>query len=227
MTCPLPRFVRMTGVVLFLLVLATPAWAQDEPGFAKQGMYVGVGGTLNFTLNGPFFDGTGYYKQIGGPELALLPQLDTRKKLRGVVGFRSPEWALEFSYDRTRHQGTFLGQSAPGTFSAFNVDARMFALTLTRFQPHVVLGGGWSWLTVDNGSLLPTAVGNATFTGAGLNSEVGVTVFLLPSVGLSGGYAYRVIWFSGEHGVSNTKFVLRPRFRETNGSAVMMAFVTF
>jgi hypothetical protein len=200
MACPLPRFVRMPGVVLFQLVHATPVLAQDEPGFAKQGMYVGVGGTLNFTLNGPFFDGTGYYKQIGGPELALLPRLDTRKKLRGVVGFRSPEWALEFSYDRTRHQGTFLGLSAPGTFSAFNVD---------------------------NGSLLQTAVGNATFTGASLNSEVGVTVFLLPSVGLSGGYAYRVIWFSGEHGVSNTKFVLRPRFRETNGSAVMMAFVTF
>jgi hypothetical protein len=181
----------------------------------------------DFTLDGVTFDGETLYKEVGGEELIILPRLDTKQMIRGILGYRGRQAALEISYDRTRHDGTFMDLPVEATFQAVNVDGRFFFLTGGRFQPHVLVGGMFPWLTVKDGSFLNSDVGDARFRGYGVNSEAGVTLYPHPRLGLSVGYGYRVMWFDRATGVSDTFGELRPRFRETSGSVVITGLVTF
>jgi hypothetical protein len=222
------RLVKLLGVPLFLLALAAPAWSQEASGAAKEGFYVGVSGQPGFTLDGLNFDGVSYYQKIDGEEIIILPRLDKKNMLRGIVGYRAKRGSFEVSYDQTNHTGTFAG--VPGvesTFHSVNFDERIYLLTRQRIQPYALLGGSIPWMIVKDGGFLDPEVGDATFRGFGVNTEVGVTVFPTSRFGISAGYRYRGIWFDTAHGVSKTKYELRPRFHETNGSAVVSAFFSF
>lgn len=219
---------RVAPVALaLLLATAGPAWAQPAPGYAKEGLYVGVAGLWDFTLDGQTFDGQTLYEAVDTAELFILPKLDTQDLRRVVVGFRSTFAALEFSYDRTRHQGTFADLDGEAVVNAINVDLRAFAMHTGRFQPHGVIGLGFPWLTVEDGSFLDPDVADARFRGQGLNLEAGITGFLTPRVGVSAGYVYRIFWFNRVRGVGDEPYRLDPRFRETTSGPVVMAFVTF
>ena len=60
-----------------------------------------------FTFDGETFDGFTYYQEIDGDEIAILPKLDKQKMFRGILGYRGEKAALEFSYERTNHNGAF------------------------------------------------------------------------------------------------------------------------
>ena len=223
-----------TAALALMMVCVVPltAWSQDEQGFAKVGGYAGGSFLPAFTLDGESFNGFTYYQEVGGDEIALLPKLDKQKMFRGILGHRYEKAALELSYERTSHNGTF-GELGTGkaTFQQVNVDARFFFLTRARVQPYFLLGGGFPWLTVKDGSFLedqPDAgVGDGHFRGYALNTEVGVTVYPHPQVGIVLGYDYRPIWFDRGTGISDTKYKLRPRFRESSKGVVFTTLVTF
>ena len=222
------RVVKLLGLTLFVVAFATPVWSQERPGFAKEGVYVGASGQPGFTLDGLTFDGLTYYQKIGGEEILILPHLDRKSMLRAIVGVRSKRGSFEVSYDQTKHVGTFAG--APGvetTFHSINGDERIFLLTRQRIQPFVLLGGSIPWMTIKDGSFLEPDLGDASFRGFGVNTEAGVTVFASSRVGISAGYRYRAMWFDSASGVSKTTYELRPRFRETSGSAVITAQFAF
>jgi hypothetical protein len=222
------RLAKLLSLPLFLLALAAPAWSQEASSVAKEGVYVGVSGLPGFTLDGLTFDGSTYYRKVGGEELLILPRLDRKNMVRAIVGVRSKRGAFEISYDQTKHVGTFAG--VPGeqaTFHSINGDERIFLLTRQRIQPYVLLGGSIPWLTIKDGSFLEPDLGDASFRGFGINTEAGVTVFASPRFGISAGYRYRSMWFDSASGVSKTTYELRPRFRETSGSGVMTAHFTF
>jgi hypothetical protein len=222
------RLVTLLGLPVFLLALAAPAWSQESPGFAKEGTFVGVSALPGFTLDGLTFDGSTAYRRVDGDEILILPRLDRKNMVRGIVGFRSSRGSFEVSYDQTNHTGTFLG--VPGweaTFHSINGDERIFLVTRKRIQPYVLLGGSIPWITIKNGSFLDPDIGDASFRGFGVNTEAGVTVFALPRVGISAGYRYRAMWFDSASGVTNTTYKLRPRFRETSGSVVISAQFAF
>jgi len=213
-------------------VVPSAAWSQEQQGFAKVGGYAGGSFVPTFTLDGDTFDGFTYYREIDGDEIALLPKLDKQKMFRGIFGYRGAKAALEFSYERTSHNGVF-GEVGTGeaTFQQVSVDGRFFYLTRARVQPYVLFGGGFPWLTIKDGSFLenqPEAgVGDGRFRGYALNTEVGVTVYPHPQVGIVLGYAYRPIWFDRGTGISNTAYDLRPRFRESSKGVVFTTLVTF
>jgi hypothetical protein len=206
---------------------AAPAWGQMTGGYAREGVYVGVAGMFDFTLDGVSFDGSTFYEAETTGELFILPELDKQNLVRYVVGFRMRPAALEFSYDRTRHQGTFLDATGEAVVNSVNIDVRFFGLTSGRIQPHGVVGLALPWLTVEDGSFLDPETADARFRGQGLNLEAGVTVFPHPRIGVSAGYSYRIFWFNRVRGVGDEPFRLDPRFRETSGSAVVMGFFTF
>jgi hypothetical protein len=216
------------------MVCAVPlaAWSQDQQGFAKVGGYAGGSFLPTFTLDGETFNGLTYYKEIDGDEVALLPKLDKQKMFRGVLGHRYEKAALELSYERTSHNGTF-GDVGTGqaTFQQLNVDTRFFFLTRARVQPYMLLGGGFPWLTIKDSSFLadqPDAgVGDSRFKGYALNTEAGVTVYQHPQVGIVLGYGYRPMWFDRATGISDTRYKLRPRFRESSQGFVFTTLVTF
>lgn len=221
------RWFRVIAVPVFLLSLATPALSQQQKGFAKEGGYVGVAGLPNFTLDGETFDGMTAYKEIDGEELFILPRLDKRNMIRVILGYRAKSAALEFSYDRTSHDGTFEDTTGEATFQSVNVDGRFFFATKGRFQPHVLVGGAFPWLRVKDGSFLDGDVGDARFRGYGINTEAGVTVYPHRQLGIGVGYNYRVMWFDRATGVSDRLGNLRPRFRETSGSIIITGLFTF
>jgi len=221
------RLLTVIPILLVLMSVATPAWSQVQPGVAKEGGYVGVSVVPDFTFDGVTFDGQTGYREVDGDEVAILPRLDSRTMIRGILGYRGRQGAFEFSYDRTRHDGTFMDLPGEAIFQAVNVDGRFFFLTDTRFQPHVLVGGSFPWLTIKDGSFLGPDVGDARFKGYGVNTEAGVTVYPHSQVGVSVGYTYRVMWFDRVTGVSDTLFELRPRFRETSRSIVITGLITF
>ena len=231
MTPQYKRLLQVTPILIVLMSVATPAWSQFEPvfptGFAKEGGYIGFSGIPNFTLDGVTFDGETWYKEVDGEEVFILPKLNTRNMFRGIIGFRGRQAGLEISYDRTRHSGTFQDIPAEATFQSVNVDGKYFFLTEKRFQPHVVVGGAFPWLTIKDGSYLEPNVGDARYRGYGLNTEAGVTVYPHPRVGVGIGYNYRVLWFDRASGASDRLGELRPRFRETSGSMVLTGLLTF
>jgi hypothetical protein len=232
MTCPLPgRFISTFALPLFLLTLAAPAWSQEpefeQPGFAKEGGYMGVSVLLDAKLGSTNFDGASIYKKVNGEELLILPLFDKGTMIRGILGVRYPKAAFEFSYDQAQHQGTFLGGTGEATFHAINADGRYFFATGGRIQPHLLLGGSFPWLNIKDGSVLDDDVGTATYRGMGLNTEAGVTVYANPQFGIGVGYRYRMIWFDRAKGVTKTDYELRPRFRENTGAVVITGLFTF
>lgn len=223
-----------TRALALLIVCAVPvaAWSQEQQGFAKVGGYAGGSFVPAFTLDGETFDGFTYYQEVDGDEIALLPKLDTQKMFRGVLGYRYDKAALEFSYERTSHNGLF-GEVGTGdaTFQQLNIDTRFFFLTRGRVQPYILAGGGFPWLTINDSSFLldePDAgTGDSRFKGYALNTELGVTVYPHPQVGIVLGYEYRPIWFDRGTGITEKKYDLRPRFRESSRGVVFTTLVTF
>jgi hypothetical protein len=219
---------------LALVIVCVPSVArsQDQQGFAKVGGYVGGSFVPAFTLDGDTFDGFTVYQEIDGDEIALLPKLDTQRMFRGVIGHRYQRAAFELSYERTGHNGVF-GELGTGeaTFQQLNVDTRIFFLTRGRVQPYILGGGGFSRLRIKDGSFLlddPDAgVGDGRFTGYAVNTEVGVTIYPHPQVGIVIGYGYRPIWFDSATGMTDTPYELRPRFRESSRGVVFTTLVTF
>jgi opacity protein-like surface antigen len=232
MTCPLPgRFISTLALPLFLLTLAAPAWSQEpefeQPGFAKEGGYMGVSVLLDAKLGSTNFDGASIYKKVNGEEFLILPLFDKGTMIRGILGVRYAKAAFELSYDQAQHQGTFLGGTGEATFHAINADGRYFFATGGRIQPHLLVGGSFPWLNIKDGSVLDDDVGTATYRGLGLNTEAGVTIYPSPQLGIGVGYRYRVIWFDRAKGVTKTDYELRPRFRENTGAVVITGLFTF
>jgi hypothetical protein len=224
----LSRLFTFVAVPTLIVTFATPARSQEQrQGYAKEGGYVGVTGLLGFTFDGNTFDGETAYIEVDGDEVMILPRLEKRNLIRAILGHRWEKAAFEVSYDRTKHSGTFLGESGEATFQSVNFDARFFMATHGPVQPHVLVGGAIPWLRIKDGSFLDPVVGDARFRGYGVNTEAGVTVYPHPKVGVSVGYAYRVMWFDRASGATDTLFYLRPRFRETSGSMALSGFFTF
>lgn len=220
------RLVVATGAIL--LALAPAVSAQETSGFEKNGIYVGASEVPDFNLDGVTFNGSTYYRSItGNNEVMILPKLEPKSTIRAIGGYRLTRGSFEVSYERTNHEGTFLGQTGQATFQALNFDERIYALTRRRVQPYGLLGLSLPRLTVKDGAAVGDQVGDGSFRGFGLNSEAGATVFPVPRVGVSVGYRYRLMWFDSAEGVSRTTYDLRPRFRETAGSVSISATVTF
>src|ERR1051326_4184663 len=82
------RFFTALGVCL--LAFASTASAQELPGFASNGPFVGASNVPNFTFDGHTFDGSTYYRQIGGDEILILPELAPTAPFRALGGLRPP-----------------------------------------------------------------------------------------------------------------------------------------
>jgi hypothetical protein len=229
MTSSFPgRKVRVATVLMFLGTMASTASAQEEGKFAKDGGYLGASTLLNFSFGADTFDGVHYYQREGGDEVVILPRFEgAHNVLRLVGGYRTGRGAFEFSYDRTKHSGTFFDFPAEATFHVLNFDERVYLMTAHRIQPHVLLGASIPWLQIKDGSFLDPDVGDASFRGFGVNTEAGVTVYPHPRFGISTGYRYRMMWFDSASGVSHSSANLRPRFHETTGSIVITGLFTF
>lgn len=226
------QLLRACALAAILVAVPVPVLAQfssGTPGFAKEGGYAGLSLMPGFTFDGVTFDGESIYKQIDGDEIEILPKLSTQNLVRFLLGYRGKSYGVELSYDRTSHDGVFVGLEGNATFQAFNIDGRYFFLPARRVQPYVSVGGSFPWFTVKEGSFLEgsESIGDANFKGYGVNAEGGVVFYPHRQLGVSAGYQYRVLSFDQVTGVSDKLLELRPRFRETSGTVVVSGHVIF
>ena len=225
-----PSLVRSLALVSALLVIPAPAAAQfssGTPGFAKEGGYAGMSVMPSFTFDRVTFDGEGYYREIGGDEITILPRLSTATMLRFSLGYRAKNAGIEISYDFTNHDGTYLDFPGKATFRSINIDGRYYFLPAQRIQPYMQIGGSMPTFTVKEGSFLHEDFADAKFSGYGLDAEGGVVIYPHRQLGISVGYNYRVLSFDKVTGVKDRLFELRPRFRETTGTVVVSGHVIF
>jgi len=220
------------AAAILLASTAASAEAQDvRPRFAKEGVYAGFAGLINFNLDARTFDGETIYVEEDGEEFSILPHVSGRNLPKYIVGFRTGKGALEFSWERGRYDATFADFEVGTVFNSVNIDGRFFFRTHHFIQPHFLIGLGFPWVTVDDGSFesesADAAFGDARWRGPALNTEGGVTVFVTPRAGVSVGYSWRLIFFNRERGVSGRVFELRPPFKETSGNLVVGGFFTF
>ena len=149
------RMVRGVVLVGFLLMLSAPARAQEQSGFAKNGGYVGMSGILDFSFGGDTFDGESIYKQVDGDEIVILPKFEgAHNALRAVAGYRQGWGAFEFSFDRTKHDGTFLGRHRRRDLLRAQLRRTGLSPHRSRIQPHLLVGGSIPWMTIKDGSFL-------------------------------------------------------------------------
>jgi len=222
------RRIATAAVTVSLLAFASAARAQDEgAGFARNGMFVGVTAVPAFTFDGVTFDGSSIYRQVGGDEILLLPVLESKPAIRGLVGYRLTRGSFEVGYESLQQDATFMGLSGEAAFHVLNFDERIYALTSKRIQPYGLAGFSLPWLTIRDGSFLHDSVGDGTYHGHGINMEAGAAVFPHRRVGITAGYRYRLMWFDTATGVTNKRYDLHPKFRETAGNVSISAFVTF
>lgn len=224
------RLGRRLAFIAALVAIPVPAFSQfssGQPGFAKEGGYVGFSVLPNFTFDGVTFDGESWYKEIDGDEVVILPKLSTQNMVRVILGYRAKNMGLEVSYDRTSHNGTYLGGSGTALFQSVNVDGRYYFLPNSRVQPYAQVGGSMPWFKVKEGAFTEEAFGDASFNGYGVSTEAGVVIYPHRKLGISLGYNYRVISFDKVHGINDTLYELRPRFRETSGTVVVGAHMIF
>ena len=220
--------VGVLGVCLLLVIMATPAWSQPAaPSFNKTGGYAAVSFLPDFKFDGVTFDGESIYKEIDGDEITILPRLNSRPMVRAALGYRGRVAAIEFSYDRTHHDGVFLGETGDAVFQAVNVDGRYFFLPGLRVQPYIAVGGTMPFFNVKKGSFLNDAVADARFKGYGASAEGGITVYPHRQLGISVGYNYRVLSFDQVSGVNDKLFDLKPRFRENSKTIVVSTHMIF
>lgn len=224
--------VMTVAVVLAVAAAVSPVHAQEQGGFAREGAYIGVAGLPEFTIKGDLFTGGNTYYKAGDVEqYKILPRLNTEHVLRSLIGFRARPFAIEVSYDRAVFQGEWLDLTPRTVFNAVNIDGKVFFLTRGRIQPHAVVGMAFHWLTVKDGTFpdteFITPIGNASFKGPGLNTEVGVTAFVTPRAGVSVGYLHRIIWFRRVRGTDDEARDLKPPFHAMRGQVVVMGFYTF
>ena len=140
MTSTTPARIGAAVVALSLLSFASAAHAQETPGFAKNGLYVGATGVPEFAFDGVTFNGSSIYKQINGDEILLLPSLESKSTVRGIVGYRLTRGSFEVGYERMKQTATFMGLTGEATFQTFNFDERIYVFTRKRIQPYGLAG---------------------------------------------------------------------------------------
>lgn len=199
--------------LLWCLVLVCPARA-GESEYVKDGYYLGAMLTHN-NMSGDFEGLSAYYgkgdldDEIVNEDVIFVPEVDNGVGFGIVLGRRLDKLSFEVGYQRTAHDTLFDDSDAAYNVVDLNVKIDVFAKD--RLRPYVLLGGGLSWLTIENNTFEPD---NSTpdpedgtwddtkFSGFCLNAGVGVAYYFDPQWALMAGLIHRWNWFNYGDGAS-------------------------
>lgn len=189
----------MKRIVSAIMISAWMIWGSSTSAFARQGFYLGAGVPYN-TVGGDF-DGKSFL--VGPDDIIIQPEIDGGFGYGILAGYGfTPAWALELSYLASSHDAEFLGGSGDVKYSAFNIDLKYSLLTSQATQPYFRVGIGFPKLVVEDGSAsFLGQVGDAEYTGVGLNLGVGVDHYVTPHFSVGAGATYRIVEYDEAEGV--------------------------
>ncbi|MGR9106301.1 MAG: outer membrane beta-barrel protein [Gammaproteobacteria bacterium] len=177
------------GIVFNLAFLAMifglhPALADEPPDFAREGAYLGLGGTYAFH----WFAGKSFDRNLGGQGVQVISS--SSGGLNARAGYRVNSWfAAEVEYEWIDGFTNKIRGSNVATLTShqLTLNGKFFVPTGGRFQPYGLLGVGLSiWEASDRvgrgSGLEATSAGLAGRVGLGLDAYV--TNNLLVNVGV-------------------------------------------
>ncbi len=206
--CFVPRLMHLTKISFVgfcgSVIMVTSGAAQlvfaQELYYAKTGIYMGLSLPYN-TIGGDF---NGDTVLVGSSDIILVPSIEGGYGFGITLGVTSGQVAGEMSYLRTTHDASFQGLKGDVVYNMVNLDGKYYFLAHERAQPYLLLGLSFPWLTIIDGSATltaPPSVGDATFTGIGLNLGTGIAYYLNPRVSINAGINYRLVWYTRAGGV--------------------------
>lgn len=199
----------IVAIVICLCAFETAqAGARTQRYFARNGFYAGVMLPQNTVKTN--FDGK--LVQNGQGEV-FLPKVEGKYGFGFVLGRKYDlldflgrdysdvkEGATELSYIRSVHNASAAGTQGESALSLVSLDFKLFFLPKARFQPYVLAGLNYSWLSLKNSrSNDPfensVAGEDAKFKGLGFNGGLGLAVYLSPQIALNAGWVWRVMYY--------------------------------
>lgn len=179
-------------IILIIILSSLSSIAQTEP---KQGWYVGL--TVPNLMIGGDFDGDRVLVSSNTSELFTVPKIDPAFGWSLSIGQRMEKVAIEFSYARLVHSGSWVGFEESVTQSAWNLDFKYFIRHQKRLQPFIQFG--WNpaspIIRVENGAFDATdnTLSDAIFISniGNFNVGSGITWYITPRLSIYGTALYR------------------------------------
>lgn len=185
--------------LMLCLVAASPARAEEFEG-VKDGYYLGAlfaynGMSGDFEDLGLIFEEGDLDDETVDGDVVFVPDVDNGAGFGVVLGRRFDKLSFELGYQRTAHDTFFDDSDAAYNVVDLNVKIDVFAAD--RLRPYVLLGGGFSWLTIEDNTLEPDdTLDDTDFSGFCLNAGVGVAYYFDPQWALLAGLIHRWNWFT-------------------------------
>jgi hypothetical protein len=198
---------RPFGVLVYLVVsVATASGASEkEPGYVKNGLYVGALATYNI-MTGDFDDSTFL---VSSSAIYDVPNVDSGPGLGFILGCRAERGAIELGYQRSVHttHSSFadIGEST-ATYNVIDFNVKLDVLrgvdflARHRIKPYVLFGVGIPWLTIQDSATHGYSLEDETFVGFDLAVGTGVAYYFHPQWAITGGLLYRWNWFGSVDG---------------------------
>lgn len=201
-----PATTKTTPWILAILILAaaSPVFSARAR-YVEERTYVGALGLITDISDGPGLTFNGKYTvtgihSSGATILSLIPKIKTNYGFGGLVGYRRGDYALEVSYWRSSHKAEYTDPSI-GTvtfqdralYHSINLDLKRFILTYLPAQPFFSFGLSFPWLVIDNSSTIAGTdyLWTSSYSGLGFNAGVGVELFAMPNLTVTGGLIRR------------------------------------
>ena len=166
---------------------------------ASEAWYAGLG--LPHISIGGDFDGE---RAFAGPSNSIIvPEIDGALGLEFFGGYRgSTDLGVEFKLTRSKHDATWMGSDFDVNYLSVNVNLKLFfGIKDEAIQPYLIGGGGFHQLEVVDGSDGGGNVGDAVYTGLGLNLGMGVDYFVYTNFSFGVGLLFRVVSYDKAKGV--------------------------
>jgi len=174
--------------------------AQGIP-YAKNGAYLGL--TIPFQKLEGDFDGRRVVVDLLNEELIIIPQITSKSGFGVTLGVRGEVMAEELSYYHSHHDASWLSYECDTDINLLNLDTKLYIANEQQIQPYLLLGGVYSWVVVQNGSINSNNYyDNAQLYGFGYNLGGGIALYLNHRLAINGGVTYRYIEFKTMDGVS-------------------------
>ncbi len=201
----LPRSARLLGAVALFslcLPLLAPAQILPEPEpRSKSGFYIEPMFSTNVVAGD--FDGESFLTD--GVELFLMPKFANASGFGVSVGWKSEGGTFGLFYYSASHDVTYLGEPGSAGFTAWGLRFTRQLILRSPVQPFILMTINLPRIRVADGAATASTVGDAIFTGVGLDLGAGLMYHLTPRIFLRGGVVFRGLmigWARGPEGVT-------------------------
>ncbi len=204
----LARTVPLALLVLALMTAGgTMAFGQTEPSQHSGWHLTGIGFQNAFAGH---FDGDHFFETGGA--LYIVPKMASSLGYGGGFGIRRADMDVDFYYGQSTHDYTYpLFDPGRAKYSFIGLDYKYFLIPRGIIQPFVGMEFAFTWLKVENGSIMETAPfrsADNTFSGLTIGAGGGLAIYPIPMIGFFGEAVFSWETFGNMKGVGGDRLKL-------------------